>query len=94
MAKQNPGRITSLAALQFLPVQDEKGERLGHLFDLRAEYDPRRSDKPPVVTEITYGTIGFLERMGIRRARPRTIAWSAVVAVQPHAIVVRRKVKG
>ena len=44
-------------------------------------------------TEIVYGTVGFLKRIGIRRARPCTIAWKAVVAVHPHAMMVRRNVK-
>ena len=90
MAKQDPGRITSLAASQLLRVQDESGRRIGHVFDLRTEYDPARSDRAPVVTGIVYGTVGFLERIGVRRARPRTIAWKSVIEVQPRAIVVRR----
>lgn len=93
MAKQDPGRVGSLAALQLVRLESEDGTRLGHVFDLRTEYDPARPDRPPVVTEILYGTIGLLERLGVRRTRPRTIPWKSVIAIHPHAIVVRKTVK-
>ncbi|HZQ60512.1 MAG TPA: hypothetical protein VFC24_04130 [Casimicrobiaceae bacterium] len=91
MGKQDPWRLTDLASLELVPLETEQGERLGRVFDLRAKFDPGRPQQPPVVTAITYGTLGFLERLGVRRTRPRTIEWKSVVEVRPDRIVVRKK---
>ena len=94
MAKQDPGRLTSVAGLQLVRIEADDGTHLGHLFDVRTAYDPARPDRPPVVTDILYGMVGLLERLGVRGKRPRTIPWKNVMAVHPHVIVVRKTVKG
>lgn len=82
-------RLTELTGLS---VHTESGERLGRVYDLRAELRPRSA---PVVG-LVVGGLGLLERLGIGapesavRIRTRDfIPWSAVVRADRRGIVVR-----
>ena len=90
MARQNPGRLSTIATVELMPLQTEEGQRIGRIFDVRAEYDPAHPERPPVVTAITYGTLGFLERLGVRRSQPRNVRWASVVKLARDMIVVRK----
>jgi hypothetical protein len=80
-----------LTDFELLKVVTEDGRHLGHVFDLRAHgrptLDSRRNREP--VDELVYGTLGLLERLGIRRKSGRTLQWSQVIAVRDGKIVVR-----
>ena len=91
MAKQDSWRLRSLAALELMHLESEDGHRLGRVFDVRCEFDPRRPQQAPVVSAITYGAVGVLERLGVRRKRPRTIDWKSVVEVRSDRIIVKKK---
>lgn len=82
-------RLTELIGLS---VHTESGERLGRVYDLRAELRPR---SVPVVG-LVVGGLGLLERLGIGAPRSATrirtqdlVLWSAVVRADRRGIVVR-----
>jgi hypothetical protein len=80
-----------LTDFEMLEVVAEDGRRLGHVFDLRAHgrpTTPARQARVPV-DELVYGTLGLLERLGVRRASGRTLRWEQVVAIRNGRIVVR-----
>ena len=80
-----------LTDFEMLEVVAEDGRRLGHIFDLRAHGRPTKSspDAMGPVDELVYGTLGLLERFGVRRARGRTLKWDQVVAIRAGKVVVR-----
>jgi sporulation protein YlmC with PRC-barrel domain len=82
-------RISTLLGLQ---VHTVAGERLGHVYDVRAELTSRTVK----VTGLVVGKVGLLERLGLgatrRRARMRSddvIPWSDVARADRRGIVVR-----
>ena len=80
-----------LSSWQGLRVHDEDGRALGHLFDFRCRGAPvnaQTRDDADVVT-LVYGTIGLLERLGLRSTRECEARWEDVVAVRGDRIVVR-----
>ena len=88
MAAAHPRVLKSACALEGMEVCTAAGERLGHLFDFRLHTDGGRA---PVVTELLYGSRGLLARLGLRHAKPTTIAWSLVRAIEGNTIVVDEK---
>ena len=88
MAAPHPGVLKSACALDGMELRTTAGERLGHVFDLRLRTDGREA---PAVTAIVYGSRGLLERLGLRHARPTSIPWSRVRAIEDGAIVVDDK---
>jgi sporulation protein YlmC with PRC-barrel domain len=81
-----PARIlTTACALELMRVETSDGVRLGRVFDLRCANAPGQA---PTVTAIVYGRRGLLERLGLRHARPTTVPWSSVRAVEERVIVV------
>jgi sporulation protein YlmC with PRC-barrel domain len=71
-------------------VRTQSGERLGRVYDLRAEL----TGKTPKVTGICVGGPGLLERLGIGSPSSRlrshdVIAWADVVRADRRGIVVR-----
>ena len=81
-----------LTDFELLEVVTEDGARLGHVFDLRAHGRPTLDSSQSMgpVDELVYGTLGLLERLGIRRAEPKTMPWREVTGVRDGALIVRR----
>ena len=83
--------MTRLSQLLGARVRSESGQRLGHVFDVRAAWD----DRSAVVEGLVVGRTGLLERLGIPKApRARASArgflpWDAVVAIEGRTVVVR-----
>ena len=78
--------MRTFSSLVARTVETESGRRLGRSHDFRAEVRGSRL----VVTEISIGTGGLLERLGIDRGpRPRVVPWGAVVRIDGERIVVR-----
>lgn len=83
-------RLTDILGLE---VRSEDGERLGRVYDVRAELAPRTLK----ITGVVVGSHGFLERLGLGApragARLRShdvIAWRDVVRADRRGVVVRR----
>jgi len=85
MAAAHPGILKSACALDGMEVRTASGKRLGRVFDLRLHTDARQA---PAVTAIVYGSRGLLERLGLRHAKPTSIRWERVRAIEDRAIVV------
>jgi sporulation protein YlmC with PRC-barrel domain len=81
-----------LGELLGLQVRTESGDRLGHVFDVRAELGPRSLR----VTGLVVGELGLLERLGLgapaagERIRGHDVVpWSRVLRADRGGIVVR-----
>ena len=89
----NPHR-GRLAWLEDLPVVNEEGVHLGHVFEIRspgrAETEPTHETRP--VDCLLCGRLGLLERLGWKEPAALAVPWSSVVALHAHAIVVRGSV--
>jgi hypothetical protein len=74
-----------------MQVETEAGEPLGRLFDFRCDRPPGKRGNPrePRVIQLVYGTVGLLERLGLRTARECEVGWSDVVAIRGDRIIVR-----
>ena len=80
-----------LTDFELMKVVTEDGRPLGHVFDLRAHGRPTvksRRDREPV-DDLVYGTLGLLERLGVRRKSGQTLRWDQVIAIRDGKIVVR-----
>ena len=78
-----------LTDFEMLEVVSEDGRRLGHLFDLRAHGRQTAGTTMGPVDQVVYGTMGLLERLGVRRLPGRTFDWDQVIAIRDGKIVVR-----
>ena len=71
-------------------VIDRSGRKLGHVMDLVSPGEPEagspRAERP--VAAITYGEAGLLQILGVRKARPKTAAWSDVVEAHDGIVVI------
>lgn len=86
MARETADVVTSASRLELMRVETEAGRFLGHVFDLRCQWQP--GDRHSPLTEIIYGRLGFLERIGLSKRRPDSVPWSAVKTVRTRTIVV------
>jgi hypothetical protein len=78
-----------LSRLELLELRTEDGRRLGRVFGLRMHRSPAPDLWPDEVESLVYGTLGLLERLGLRAARTRTMPWREVVGVRDGALIVR-----
>jgi sporulation protein YlmC with PRC-barrel domain len=80
-----------LSDFEMLEIVTEEGRSLGHVFDLRAHGRPTTTSTQAMgpVDKVVYGTLGLLERLGVRRVAGRTLKWDRVVAIRAGKIVVR-----
>ena len=83
--------MMKLTGFELMEVVTEDGKRLGRVFDLRAHGRPngRFHQEAAQVDALVYGTLGLLERLGIRKAAGHTIGWDRVVDMKDRRIVVR-----
>ena len=85
MAEADTRRLTTACALQLMRVRTADGSELGRVFDVRCDIG---ADKVPTVKAIVYGKRGLLERLGLRHARPTSVAWARVRSIDNRVIVV------
>jgi len=80
-----------LSDIQGWHVETEQGDKLGHVFDLRCDGAPTRgrSRDSANVVALVYGTVGLLERLGLRSARECELRWRDVVALRDGSVIVR-----
>jgi sporulation protein YlmC with PRC-barrel domain len=89
MARKAPRVLSTVSALEGMQVRTEDGRHLGRVFEVCVRYSPTQRNATAQVMELHYGTSGLLEQLGIRRRKPRSVAWKDVVAISDGAIVVR-----
>jgi sporulation protein YlmC with PRC-barrel domain len=81
-------------------VNTESGQKLGHVYDVRVQRDPRSSPRSAgqkwTVTGLVVGGRGMLERFGVSGARKQEpilqrdlVPWSAIVRVRAGEVVVK-----
>jgi sporulation protein YlmC with PRC-barrel domain len=80
-----------LSRLDLREVVTEDGRRLGRVFDFRMHRGTGEKTLPDTIDSLVYGSLGLLERLGVRRARVRTLPWTDVVRVSAETIVVRSR---
>jgi sporulation protein YlmC with PRC-barrel domain len=85
--------VIKLSRLLELPVTDEDGRSLGHVHDVRV----KRAGDTFHVEGLIVGSRGLLVRLGWRRSRAPeplsphdVVPWTAVIAIEPDRIIVRR----
>jgi hypothetical protein len=72
------------SALARLHVRDAQGRDRGRVFDLRVDWVP--GDERSVVTEVIYGSTGWMERVGLSEKRPDSAAWSRVRGIDGRVV--------
>jgi sporulation protein YlmC with PRC-barrel domain len=75
-----------LSDLQRMRVVTEKGERLGHVFDVAADLE--RPDRPPTIRALLVGRGGLARRLGVGRGRATEIPVDRIARVDGGTIVV------
>jgi hypothetical protein len=88
MDRKAARRLIRLTSLAHAEVQSETGEALGRLVDLRGVH-AKGNARPARVDGLFCGTIGWLERFGLRAAGGTMFAWGRVVALDKSRVVVR-----
>jgi len=79
--------LNSACDLDLLRVRTSDGRRLGHLFDLRCDWQPGQHG-PTVVDEIIFGRKGLAERLGLAHGDPQSAPWSAVQRIDADSLIV------
>ena len=82
--------MKKITELQHLEIYSKSGEYLGRVFDIRSAGLPEHgvTSSGRVVHQIVYGTVGLVERLGIRQSNAETVAWASVVEIDEKRIVV------
>jgi hypothetical protein len=67
-------------------------EHLGHVVDLRCAGEPEHGEERShrVVTEVVFGRVGWLERMGLRAVREEVVAWAKIETFGTTRILLKR----
>ena len=86
MARKAASVLTTACAIDLARVETEAGRFLGHVFDLRCQWQP--GDRQSSVGEVIFGRRGLLERLGLAERKPDSVWWSAVRSVGDGVIVV------
>jgi len=83
--------VKSLTRLQFLPIVTEDGVKVGHVLELRSAGAHTREGegKSREISEVIYGRLGLLQRLGLRPANVLTLPWSCVQRISDGKLVVR-----
>lgn len=84
--------LKKVSEFQFLRVESEDGKFLGHVFDLRSSGEPEHglTREKRVVTELVYGKMGLLARLGLDEADATTLPWESVKEISEGKIIVRQ----
>jgi hypothetical protein len=83
-------QVVTLTDIFLWKVVDRNGRKLGHVMDLVSPGEPEAGSpnaERNVVT-ITYGEAGLLHILGVRKATPKTAAWSDVLEARDGVVVL------
>lgn len=74
-----------------MEVVGASGAHRGHVIDLRSSGEAPHGEAHTArtVTEIIFGRVGWLERMGMRAIREEILPWSEVATVGSRRVTLR-----
>lgn len=74
-----------------MEVVGASGRYRGHVIDLRCAGEAPRGEAETsrVVTEIIFGRVGWLERMGLRAIREEALPWAEVATVGTRRVTLK-----
>jgi sporulation protein YlmC with PRC-barrel domain len=75
-----------------LEVVSSLGDHLGHVIDFRCAGEPEHGEERShrVVTEVIFGKIGWLERMGLRAVREEIVPWAEIETLGTQRVTLKR----
>jgi len=75
-----------------LEVVSQLGDHLGRVVDFRCAGEPEHGEERPhrVVTEVVFGKVGWLERMGFRAVREETVPWPEIETFGTQQVTLKR----
>jgi sporulation protein YlmC with PRC-barrel domain len=75
-----------------MEVVSHLGDRLGRVVDLRCAGEPEVGEERPhrVVTEVVFGRVGWLERMGFRAVGEEIVPWAEIETFGTTQITLKR----
>jgi sporulation protein YlmC with PRC-barrel domain len=81
-------RLTEVLGME---VVSASGRHLGRVVDLRSAGEPERGESHTarVITEIVFGNVGWLERMGLRPVREQTVPWAEVARIGTNRVTLK-----
>jgi sporulation protein YlmC with PRC-barrel domain len=73
-------------------VVSADGTHVGRVVELRCSGEPERGEerRHRVVTELSYGRVGWLERMGFRAVREQVIPWADISSIEEGRVVLKK----
>jgi hypothetical protein len=74
-------------------VVNERGEDLGHVFELRSAGEPEHglTTNSREITEVLYGKRAFLEMLGLKETKLACISIEDVINIEPGKITVSNR---
>ncbi|MGE5178703.1 MAG: PRC-barrel domain-containing protein [Bacteroidota bacterium] len=81
-------RLTEILGME---VVSASGRHLGRVVDLRSSGEAERGESHTarVITEIIFGQVGWLERMGLRPVREQIVPWAEVDTIGTSRITLQ-----
>jgi sporulation protein YlmC with PRC-barrel domain len=82
--------MEKITSILFSEVEDERGNKLGRIYDIRSKGEPECGfpNARRTMDEILCGRPGILEVLGFKKMQPRGIPWSAVKSIEPRKVIV------
>lgn len=78
-----------LSDLQRSDVETERGDRLGHLFDVKVAKGD--TGAPPTLQALLVGRGGLARRLGVARTRSRQVPVEEIVSFEEGTVVIRSR---
>jgi sporulation protein YlmC with PRC-barrel domain len=74
-----------------MEVVSASGVRRGRVIDLRSAGEAPRGEvvNARVITELIFGRVGWLERMGVRAIREEVVPWTEVATIGTKRVTLR-----
>lgn len=75
-----------------MEVVSHLGDHLGHVVDLRCAGEPEHGEERShrVVTEVVFGRVEWLERMGVRAVREEVVPWGEIETFGTSRVTLKR----
>ena len=92
MDRTLPGGGMKLSDILGMEVVSHLEDHLGYVVDLRCAGEPEHGEERShrVVTEVVFGRVGWLERMGFRAVRQEVVSWDEIETFDTTRILLKR----